>query len=128
MAAHNLAAAKRLRKELQHLERQGRAGEQDDVYLRPSNAEESILRWTALLRGPKETPFEGGVFQLSIKCGPDYPLAPPTITFVTKVSLFKDLCFSLHGSKTLQEEPVSLPLETICQSILLPLPLPSSLL
>lgn len=85
MAAHNLAAAKRLRKELQHLERQSKAGELDDVYLRPSNPEESILRWTALLRGPKETPFEGGVFQLSIRCGQDYPLAPPTITFVTKV-------------------------------------------
>jgi peroxin-4 len=93
MAAHNLAAAKRLRKELQHLERQSKAGEQDDVYLRPSNPEESILRWTALLRGPKETPFEGGVFQLSIKCGQEYPLAPPTITFVTKVST--ELCVCL---------------------------------
>lgn len=81
-SSHNLAAAKRLRKELQSLERQ--VDVDDDVYLRPSNSD-SILKWTALLRGPSQTPYEGGVFQLSIQCGPDYPLAPPTITFVTKV-------------------------------------------
>lgn len=84
MASHNMAAAKRLRKELQNLERQGDDVE-DDVFLRPTNPEQSILQWTALLRGPKETPYEGGVFQLKISCGSDYPLAPPTITFITKV-------------------------------------------
>ena len=92
MAAHNLAAAKRLRKELQNLERQSKLGEEDDVYLRPSHPERSILEWTALLRGPNETPYEGGVFQLSIKCGQEYPLAPPTITFVTKVRPFCIFC------------------------------------
>jgi len=84
MASHHVAAAKRLRKELQNLERHPE--EDDDVYLRPTNPEQSILRWTALLRGPKDTPYEGGVFQLQIACGSDYPLAPPTIAFVTKVS------------------------------------------
>ena len=83
MASHSMAAAKRLRKELQNLERN--KDEEDDVYLRPTNPEQSILQWTALLKGPKETPYEGGVFQLSIRCGSDYPLAPPTITFLTKV-------------------------------------------
>ena len=83
MASHSMAAAKRLRKELQNLERN--KDEEDDVYLRPTNPEQSILQWTALLKGPKATPYEGGVFQLSIRCGSDYPLAPPTITFLTKV-------------------------------------------
>jgi len=109
--AHNLGAAKRLRKELQNLERasnrrqqhqqhlsssssssskqqttsSGGAEDDDDVYLRPTNASKSILLWTALLRGPKDTPYENGVFQLSIKCGTDYPLSPPSMTFVTKV-------------------------------------------
>jgi len=100
--AHNLGAAKRLRKELQNLERasnrlskqNGSAttsknkkinSEDDDVYLRPTNASNSILLWTALLRGPSDTPYENGVFQLSIKCGTDYPLSPPSMTFKTKV-------------------------------------------
>jgi ubiquitin-protein ligase len=89
--AHNLAAVKRLRKELQHLERSndtaaGQAGDDDDnVYLRPTS-DSSILLWTALLLGPTETPYEGGVFQLKIECGSDYPMAPPKVHFVTKVS------------------------------------------
>mmetsp|Transcript_15858 Transcript_15858/g.36552 ORF Transcript_15858/g.36552 Transcript_15858/m.36552 type:complete len:174 (-) Transcript_15858:1938-2459(-) len=77
----NLAAAKRLRKELQYLHR---AKEPDpDIYLIPDG--DNILQWTALLRGPSDTPYSGGVFQLAIDCSSDYPLAPPSITFVTKV-------------------------------------------
>lgn len=80
----NLAAVKRLRKELQHLER---SNEEDNVYLRPTH-DTSILKWTALLLGPTETPYEGGVFQLRIDCGSDYPMAPPKVHFVTKVSYY----------------------------------------
>lgn len=89
MATHNLAAAKRLRKELQNLTRNVHSKNDDnhyeDVYLRPTNPSESILLWTALLKGPPDTPYENGVFQLSIKCGTDYPLAPPSISFITKI-------------------------------------------
>ena len=81
MVAHSLAAAKRLRKELQNLERSKE--EDDDICLVPDS--ENILKWAALIRGPKDTPYEGGVFQLKIVCGTDYPLAPPSVTFVTKV-------------------------------------------
>lgn len=83
-----MAAVKRLRKELQHLER---SNEEDNVYLRPTS-DSSILLWTALLLGPTETPYEGGVFQLKIECGSDYPMAPPKVHFVTKVCVRKDLC------------------------------------
>ena len=86
--AHSMAAVKRLRKELQHLER---SNEEDNVYLRPTS-DSSILLWTALLLGPTETPYEGGVFQLKIECGSDYPMAPPKVHFVTKVCVRKDLC------------------------------------
>lgn len=84
MAHASLAAVKRLRKELQHLERSRESEQADNVYLRPAS-ESSILLWTALLLGPTETPYEGGVFQLKIECGSDYPMAPPKIHFVTKV-------------------------------------------
>jgi hypothetical protein len=82
MASHSLAAAKRLRKELQQLER---SAPDEFVHLRPSS-DTSILKWKALLLGPQDTPYEGGVFELKIDCGTEYPLAPPKIHFVTKVS------------------------------------------
>lgn len=39
-------------------------------------------------RGPSDTPYAEGVFQLAIDCGTDYPLAPPSIKFVAKVFIF----------------------------------------
>jgi peroxin-4 len=85
MIRNNLGAAKRLRKELQSLEKSARNGDADtDIYLRPTSPT-SLLHWTALIKGPVDTPYEGGVFRLSIHCGTDYPLAPPTITFETTI-------------------------------------------
>lgn len=82
MASHSLAAAKRLRKELQVLAKQ----EPDhDIRLRLVNTD-NLLVWKAWIRGPVDTPYEGGVFELDIRCGSDYPLAPPSMVFVTKVS------------------------------------------
>ena len=98
MNSPNLAAAKRLRKELTNLQRSnkkkgtaggtndvigGSSASDPDIYLIPDS--DNILHWTALLRGPDDTPYQGGIFQLDIRCGTDYPLAPPTIEFVTKI-------------------------------------------
>jgi peroxin-4 len=80
MVAHSLAASKRLRKELQVLRK---ADDDSDIVLtvQPDN----LLKWKAWIKGPVDTPYEGGVFQLEIRCGVDYPLAPPTIKFVTRI-------------------------------------------
>jgi len=82
MVPTSLAAAKRLRKELQVL---SKSQEQDnDIVLQVD--QNNLLHWKGWIRGPSETPYEGGVFELDIRCGTEYPLAPPTIKFVTKVS------------------------------------------
>jgi ubiquitin-protein ligase len=78
MVAQQLQAAKRLRKELQNLKQVT----DDDICL---SCQDHLLRWKAWIRGPDDTPYAGGVFELSILCSSDYPLAPPTIKFMTKV-------------------------------------------
>ena len=84
MASQTLAASKRLRKELQVL-RKSQNEKDDDIFLQ--NNPDNLLVWKAWIRGPCDTPYEGGVFQLDIRCGMDYPLSPPTIKFVTKVRI-----------------------------------------
>jgi peroxin-4 len=80
MASHSLAASKRIRKELQVLRK---SPDDSDIVLEvdPDN----LLKWKGWIKGPVDTPYERGVFELDIRCGIDYPLAPPTIKFVTKV-------------------------------------------
>ncbi|CAN7024151.1 unnamed protein product, partial [Brassica oleracea var. botrytis] len=47
--------------------------------------ETNIFKWTALIKGPSETPYEGGVFQLAFAVPENYPLQPPQVRFLTKI-------------------------------------------
>ena len=42
-------------------------------------------RWSASLRGPADSPYEGGVFKLEVKFPNDYPFKAPQIKFTTPV-------------------------------------------
>ena len=45
-------------------------------------SEDDMFYWEALIQGPEETPFEGGVFAAELKFPRDYPLSPPTMKFI----------------------------------------------
>lgn len=56
----------------------------DGITAGPIN-EDDIFIWEALIQGPEETPFEGGVFPAELKFPKDYPLAPPTMKFTCEM-------------------------------------------
>lgn len=76
----------RLEKELLALQqdRDGQASEgSHDVYAEKWDSD--ISHWRGRIKGPLDTPYEGGVFFLDINIPPDYPYNPPKISFVTKI-------------------------------------------
>ncbi|XP_026156317.1 uncharacterized protein LOC113126493 [Mastacembelus armatus] len=48
-------------------------------------SESDFTFWKILMEGPPDTPYEKGVFELFCQFGPDYPVKPPTVRFVTRI-------------------------------------------
>ncbi|CAL8273141.1 unnamed protein product [Gadus morhua 'NCC'] len=46
-------------------------------------SESDFTFWKILMQGPPDTPYENGTFELYCQFGPDYPVKPPTLRFVT---------------------------------------------
>ncbi|CAK0860543.1 unnamed protein product [Prorocentrum cordatum] len=64
--------------------RPGKGG--GDISIEMQN--DTIENWSAVIRGPKDSPFEGGKFELRLQCSVNYPMSPPSegrAWFVTKV-------------------------------------------
>jgi ubiquitin-conjugating enzyme E2 D/E len=49
------------------------------------NDDDMYSEHQVILKGPKDTPFENGVFKISINMPVDYPFKPPKMIFKTRV-------------------------------------------
>ena len=47
--------------------------------------ENNLFKWDAIIFGPDDTEWEGGVFKLLMEFSEQYPNKPPDIRFCTKV-------------------------------------------
>ncbi|KAJ5192300.1 hypothetical protein N7449_008442 [Penicillium cf. viridicatum] len=81
-ASSPATALSRLRKELKASIKEPE--NETYLYLRPVE-EDDLLLWEAVLKGPDDTPYESGLWRLSIAIPPEYPKKPPTIHFTTKI-------------------------------------------
>lgn len=42
-------------------------------------SEDDFFEWEALIKGPEDTPYEGGIFRAKLSFPRDYPLNPPKV-------------------------------------------------
>jgi ubiquitin-conjugating enzyme E2 D/E len=70
---------KRLRKEYEDLQK-------DSIpNLSAGPIDGNLFEWEAVILGPSGTPYEGGIFNLSISVPSNYPFKPPIVIFKTKI-------------------------------------------
>eukprot|EP00049_Salpingoeca_infusionum_P001504 m.48783 g.48783 ORF g.48783 m.48783 type:complete len:197 (+) comp11060_c0_seq2:252-842(+) len=72
-------ARRRLLRDLRELKKEAPQG------IMAAPLDSNILQWKAVIFGPPGTPFEDGIFKLSMKFTEEYPDKSPTVTFVTPV-------------------------------------------
>ena len=72
-------AERRLLKDLKKLENDDNSG------ITATPEEDSLFKWSAVIFGPDETEWEGGVFKLILEFTEDYPNKPPKVKFLTKM-------------------------------------------
>ena len=81
----NLSRKKKVKMSQSRISREIRSITTNDINEITATPTNNIYEWTATIKGPKNTSYEGGDFSLSISFPIDYPLKPPKVIFKTKI-------------------------------------------
>jgi ubiquitin-conjugating enzyme E2 D len=118
-----MACKKRILQEMKEL----RTSEQSDNITAGPVSDDNIFNWTATIVGPKDSPYEGGIFLLAIDFPKDYPFKPPKVSFTTKIyhpniNSGGSICLDILNSQWSPALTISKTLLSICSLLTDPNP------
>jgi len=76
----------RLYDELEKAER-AKLSDQSVSYGLDKGDDKSFTNWNGTIIGPPNTNFDNRIYMLSITCSDNYPAAPPTLKFNSKINI-----------------------------------------
>jgi ubiquitin-conjugating enzyme E2 D/E len=90
-------------------------------------SKDNIFTWSAKINGPKDSPYEGGIFVLAIDFPKEYPFKPPKINFITKIyhpniNSGGSICLDILNSQWSPALTISKTLLSICSLLTDPNP------
>ena len=71
-----------------------------DFHAAPIGDGDNLFDWHFTIRGPRDTPFENGIYHGRLLFPPDYPMKPPEIFLLTTSGRFETntkICLSISG-------------------------------
>lgn len=71
--------ARRLTKELAEFEKN------PPDWCTVGSVDDNLMHWNAMVAGPENTPYEGGVFTIDLQFPNEYPFKAPKVRFLTRV-------------------------------------------
>lgn len=94
---------KRILKEIQELEKDLKYNE-NSIIQKIIADNKNINKMSIIIKGPKDSPYENGLFLLIIELTDNYPFSPPHIKFGSKIlhpNISKDgkICVDIFGNK-----------------------------
>ncbi|KAL1969621.1 hypothetical protein VTN77DRAFT_8174 [Rasamsonia byssochlamydoides] len=75
-----MGSQKRIAKELSELVESPPAG----ITVELAN-ESDLYAWKVYMKGPEDSPYQGGTFVINLTLPKEYPFKPPTVSFQTKI-------------------------------------------
>lgn len=111
-------AVKRLMKEAKELS-------QPTAHFFAQPLEENLFEWHFTVKGPSDTPFQGGRYHGRIVFPPEYPMKPPSIIMLTengRFSVSTKLCLSISNFHPESWEP-SWSIRTVLMAIIAYMPM-----